>query len=151
MADKSSERVRDLYCPSAAALDDEDTLVFGVVVGSPEAPEVAYLDAPTPLTPELRALAEDVDPAEIFRTTSRCVESHCHYFGEGRCRLASHLVATLPTVTSELPPCSIRAHCRWFAEERAAACMRCPQVITQSPKAAHVGHLEPHKRRLPVF
>lgn len=142
-------RKRDLFCPSASAEQGGEALVFGVVVGTAEAPDVAYLEAPTPLTDELRALAAGLDVEEVFRTTTRCSESKCHYYSGSRCRLASHLVDTLTPVRDTLPACSIRATCRWFAEERGAACLRCPQVVTQLPVRAAQSPV-PAKRRLPV-
>jgi hypothetical protein len=30
----------------------------------------------------------------------------------------------------EVPPCAIRATCRWFAQVGAAACGVCPEVVT---------------------
>jgi hypothetical protein len=38
----------------------------------------------------------------------------------------------LPPVVDSLPPCVIRKECRWFAQEGAAACMRCPEITTVS-------------------
>jgi len=38
----------------------------------------------------------------------------------------------LPPVVDSLPPCTIRKECRWFAQEGAAACMRCPEITTIS-------------------
>lgn len=38
----------------------------------------------------------------------------------------------MPAVAEELPPYSIRANCRWWQQEGKAACMRCPQVITDT-------------------
>jgi hypothetical protein len=34
-------------------------------------------------------------------------------------------------VVKALPVCTIRAECRWFAQEGRAACERCPQVVTE--------------------
>ena len=149
MAAHDKARKRDLFCPSASGEQDGETLVFGVVVGTAEAPDVAYLEAPTPLTDELRALTAGLDPEEVFRTTTRCSESKCHYYSGSHCRLATHLVETLEPVRETLPACPIRAQCRWFAEERGAACLRCPQVVTQLPVRAAASSV-PAKRRLPV-
>jgi hypothetical protein len=33
---------------------------------------------------------------------------------------------------AELPECSIRAQCRWFAQSGAAACAACPEVVTDA-------------------
>ncbi|NCS45084.1 MAG: nitrogen fixation protein, partial [Microcystis aeruginosa BS11-05] len=35
-------------------------------------------------------------------------------------------------VTDILPPCRIRQNCRWWLQEGKAACLRCPQVVTDN-------------------
>jgi hypothetical protein len=35
----------------------------------------------------------------------------------------------LPTVTESLPPCPIRANCRWWQQEGQEACRRCLQIV----------------------
>jgi hypothetical protein len=35
-------------------------------------------------------------------------------------------------VSESLPPCPIRRECRWWQQEGKAACMRCPQIITDN-------------------
>jgi hypothetical protein len=117
-------------CPSAQP-DWPTAAIIGVVGGAPEQAAVAFLDEPAALTAELLALAEPLQPTEVFRFTAPCASASCRHFGEGRCRLASKIVHLLPRVTSELPPCAIRARCRWWVQEGRAACMRCPQVVTQ--------------------
>ena len=42
------------------------------------------------------------------------------------------IVKNLPEVIEELLPCSIRRDCRWWQQEGKAACLRCPQVITDN-------------------
>jgi hypothetical protein len=130
-------RARVLACPSAP-VDEHDARVFGVVSGTPDAPEIAYLEEPVPLTPELRALTGELHPGEVFRVTSRCMEGRCREFANGRCSLGDRVVAKLPVASVGLPPCSIRSSCRWFAEQGAKACLRCPQVITFVPSHAKV-------------
>ncbi len=38
----------------------------------------------------------------------------------------------LDPVVSGLPRCAIRPTCRWFREQGRAACIRCPQVVTDA-------------------
>ena len=45
---------------------------------------------------------------------------------------ASGIVDLLPAVTEALPACRIRPECRWYRQEGRPACMRCPQVVTQT-------------------
>jgi hypothetical protein len=116
-------------CPSAQP-DWPSARIIGVVGGTPEQAQVAFLDQPAPPSMELLSLAEPLQPTEVFRFTAPCASAACSHFGEGRCRLASKIVRLLPKVTSELPPCPIRPQCRWWDQEGPIACMRCPQVVT---------------------
>jgi hypothetical protein len=52
-----------------------------------------------------------------------------HFDGHD-CRLATRLVQLLPAVVDRLPPCHVRPDCRWWQQEGKAACLRCPQVVT---------------------
>ncbi|MGI2904385.1 nitrogen fixation protein [Tolypothrix sp. VBCCA 56010] len=118
-------------CPSARP-EPADSVIFGVIGGTGAEPRVAYLKQPQPVTEELIAKANPVTPAEIFRTAASCAESGCQHFDGKDCRLAMRIVEKLPAVVEELPPCSIRRDCRWWKQEGKAACMRCPQVITDN-------------------
>lgn len=118
-------------CPSARP-EWQDNVVFGVVSGTVKDPRVAYLKQPQSITDELIAQASPVTPTEIFRTAAPCAESGCQHFDGKDCRLAMRIVDKLPAVVEELPPCSIRRDCRWWQQEGKAACMRCPQVITDN-------------------
>jgi hypothetical protein len=141
---------RTLLCPSARP-EDEDAHVFGVAVGTAEKPEVAYLDEPQPLTPDVLALSDGLPPDQVFRITSRCVESKCVNW-QGRCTLGDDIVRTVPEVVAQLPPCSIRSACRWFAENHVAACLRCPQIVTRAPDLADTstGTEHPLKKKLRI-
>ena len=106
--------------------------VFGVVAGTDAEPSVAWLERPVPVTPELLAKTGAVEPQRIFRITAACQESKCTHFDGSRCKLVRRIVNLLPAVVDGLPPCSLRADCRWFTQEGRAACVRCPQVVTHS-------------------
>ncbi|MEJ6484839.1 nitrogen fixation protein [Nostoc punctiforme UO1] len=121
--------VQTTLCPSARP-ESVDGVVFGVVAGAIAAPRVAYLKQPLPITDEMMAKASPVTPAEIFRTAASCAELGCQHFNGKDCRLAMRIVEKLPAVVEQLPPCSIRRDCRWWQQEGKAACMRCPQIIT---------------------
>jgi hypothetical protein len=113
----------------------EGLVVFGVRDGSPaahgEGPRVGYLAGALPATDEVLALSGPVAPAEIFRFAAPCAGAGCRHFDGSDCRLASRIVTLLPTVVASVPPCSIRSECRWWRQEGKAACLRCPQVITE--------------------
>lgn len=121
----------ETLCPSAQP-DWEGARVIGVVGGTPERPETAYLDQAQPVTQEILDLAGPVAPAEVFRFAAPCANSACgHYDGaEQKCRLAEKTVRWVEQAVDNLPKCSIRVSCRWWQQEGPAACRRCPQVVT---------------------
>lgn len=116
-------------CPSAQP-EMEASRVLGVVGGTTEAPELAYLNELLPVTEELLASAGPVQPTEVFRFAAHCEEKSCRHFDGTHCRLASRIVQILPAVTEALPACLIRPECRWYQQEGRAACLRCPQIVT---------------------
>lgn len=118
-------------CPSAQP-EMVDSVVFGVVGGTIDKPCVAYLTEPQPVTDELLALANPVKPTEIFRFAAPCAGHACRHFDGSNCRLATRIVRLLPTVVERLPPCRLRPKCRWWQQEGKAACMRCPQIVTEN-------------------
>ncbi|OUL31096.1 nitrogen fixation protein [Nostoc sp. 106C] len=124
-------------CPSARP-EPENSVVFGLISGTVAEPRVAYLKQPQTLTDELIAKASPVTPAEIFRTASPCAIKGCQHFDGQDCRLATRIVEKLPAIAEELPPCAIRRDCRWWQQEGKAACMRCPQVITDNYNASEL-------------
>jgi len=121
----------ETLCPSAQP-DWDGARVIGVVGGTPERPETAYLDQAQPVTEEILELAGPVAPAEVFRFAAPCANAACgHYDGaEHKCRLAEKTVRWVEQAVDSLPKCSIRASCRWWQQEGPAACRRCPQVVT---------------------
>jgi hypothetical protein len=133
MKDNTSERTT--LCPSARP-ESVGGVVFGIVSGTATAPRIAYLKKPLPITDELIAKASPVTPTEIFRTAASCVELGCQHFDGKDCRLAMRIVDKMPAVAEGLPPCSIRGDCRWWQQEGKAACMRCPQIITDNYSAS---------------
>jgi hypothetical protein len=120
-----------LLGPSAQA-DMQEARVLGVVGGSADNPELQYLNEHVKVTAELLAAAAPAKPGQIFRVAARCDESGCVHFDGTRCRLAARIVQILPPVTEALPACLIRPSCRWYQQEGRAACLRCPQVVTET-------------------
>ncbi len=122
---------RPSLCPSAQS-DWPEAKVFGVVSGSADTPETAYLTNPEPVSDELLSLANPVEPAEVFRIAAPCACNQCEHFSdeEDKCRLVEKTVRWVPLVSESLPVCSIRAECRWWRQEGREACFRCPQVVT---------------------
>jgi len=117
-------------CPSAQPHTD-GARVFGIVGGTPEHPRVGYLPQPIAVSDELLALAGPVSPTEVFRIGAPCAGDACRHFDGCDCRLARKLVQIVPAAGTSLPACSLRPGCRWWRQEGKAACLRCPQVVTE--------------------
>jgi len=79
--------------------------------------------------------AQQGRPAEKrFRFAGACVQSACRQWSGSRCGVIDRVLDAVPSedYTSDLPVCSIRAQCRWFAQNGATACKVCSMVITDS-------------------
>jgi hypothetical protein len=124
---------QDLTCPSAQP-DMEGARIIGVIGGTPEAPQIAYLEHGVAIDESVARGLGGLEPTEVFRYAAKCERGRCSHFADGRCSLASRIVDQLPEIVDLLPRCQIRATCRWFAEQGGAACRRCPQVVTRIPK-----------------
>jgi hypothetical protein len=125
-------------CPSAPA-NAADAQVFAVIGGSPDMPEVQYLDQVVPLSAELAASVAPAWPTEVFRLSSACAQGpDCWHFDEARsaCRLAIRTVRLAPVAVHRPPRCAIRAQCQWWAQEGVSGCLRCPQVVTNDLAAS---------------
>lgn len=118
-----------LLCPSAQP-EWDGAVAIGVVGGTVDEPRMRPLPEPVPVSPKLLQLAEPVRPTEVFRFAAPCLCGGCRHFGESRCGLATKVTRMLPVVVDELPECDIRPNCRWFVQEGGAACLRCPQIVT---------------------
>ena len=115
-------------CPSAQP-SMAGARVIGVVLGTPEEPTISYLEESIPID----ELDVDVDPTlftQIFRIAAECEGDACAHFTDDSCTLAERISRDVPGVVEMLPRCTIRRECRWYAERGAAACRRCPQVVT---------------------
>ena len=131
VANKRKKSTETTLCPSSQA-DTDNAVVFGVVNGTVELPNVTYLERSQPVSEEIERLATPVKPTEMLRIASSCQEKSCLHFDGSNCRLAKRIVEQLPTITETLPACQIRPNCRWWHQEGKSACMRCPQVVTEN-------------------
>src|SRR5262249_21557802 len=120
-------------CPSAQP-DMEDARPFAVIGGTPEEPRVAYLKDNAVVGPAVLEQLGSVAPTRVFRFAAKCEEAQCVHFNGQRCTLAQRMLEKPEPVVELLPPCLIRPSCRWYAEQGAEACRRCPQVVTMVPK-----------------
>jgi hypothetical protein len=119
-----------IRCPSAQP--SADGIVIGVVTGTAERRRIGYLTQPQRVTEDILALAAPAAPAQVFRMAAPCMGEGCKHFSGGGCHLVKRIVAGFEPVVSALPPCQIRPTCRWFRQEGRAACLRCPQVVTNT-------------------
>jgi len=119
-----------LHCPSARP-EMPDARVFGVRRELGGVEFVQHLAEPVDVSDEILALAGDASPGAIFRFSAPCAESACEHFDGARCRLGAKISA-LPRTVDVVPPCRIRATCRWFVEQGSAACLRCPLIFSET-------------------
>jgi hypothetical protein len=127
----SLKSARTFLCPSSAA-EMEDSVIFGIVLGTPEEPHVLHLNQVKPIPQELLDLDAPVKPAEIFRIAGACSESDCKHYDGSKCRLVERIVDGLPTVTEQIPACAIRSSCRWWHQSGKEACLRCQQIVREN-------------------
>jgi hypothetical protein len=116
-------------CPSAQP-EWKGSVTIGIVRGTARQPHLQLFAEPVPVSTELLHLAKGVAPTEVFRFAAPCAKSGCAHFGSGRCHLVEKTVHALPAVVVTPASCPIRPVCRWHAQEGDAACLRCPQVVT---------------------
>lgn len=127
-----------LLCPSAQP-DQPDARVFGVQTTTDDHQRrVGYLTETMPVTPALLALSGKADAPEVLRIAAPCMNGRCMNYEGGACGLAGRVARMLEPVVGTLPRCAIRPGCRWFREQGPAACVRCPQVVTNSREGTGV-------------
>ena len=124
----------DKMCPSTPATSA--TVLLGVVMTSGR---LAYATPTIPAEAVMQATDDNERPLEAkYRFAGPCVESRCGYWSGNHCGLGARLAESYAGLTDDvaghLPRCAIRAQCRWFAEQGAAACAACPLVVTDNRK-----------------
>jgi hypothetical protein len=128
---ESNAQASPPFCPSARPNLNE-SFAFGIAAGTVKEPRISYLQKVHPVTEELLALAEPVTPTEVFRFAAPCAGGDCIHFDGANCTLAGRIVDGLNEVSQTLPACQIRSSCRWWQQEGKAACLRCPQIVTDN-------------------
>jgi hypothetical protein len=106
----------------------ENPVIFGIVTGTPEQPQLTHLRETKHIPPELLALESPVKPTEIFRIAANCDQKSQHFDG-GNCRLSQRIVEGLTRVSETLPAGTIRANYHWWHQEEKEACLRCLRII----------------------
>ncbi len=116
-------------CPSAQP-GMANCQVLGVITEAEGGSRLSYLNQRLEVDEGVLAMAAPAKPTEVFRFAATCEESKCTHFDGRDCQLAKRIVQIMPAVVSALPPCIVRADCRWYRQEGGSACLRCPQVST---------------------
>lgn len=129
------DQKRPLVCPSAQP-GMRRLRVIGVIERTETGPRLAYLNEEVAATPTLLDRAAPAAPTEVYRLAADCEGCCCVHFDGRDCKLATRIVQILPAVVEELPVCMVRSTCRWYEQERGAACLRCPQVVTECAEAS---------------
>jgi hypothetical protein len=91
-----------------------------------------------PLEAVAHLVPDSILATDMLRLAAPCVERRCGHFAEGRCTLASRIVARLPGGDDHFLACSLRPSCRWWRQEGAAVCRRCPLITSEPSRASHL-------------
>lgn len=120
-------------CPSAPA--EPGALLLGVVG---PAGRVVPLRSPLRVDADFVATARaEGAPEARMRFASPCREGGCAQWTGERCGVIARVMDHLrpPETAAALPPCLIRASCRWFSERGGAACGVCDLIVTDQAGA----------------
>ncbi|MBI1218343.1 MAG: hypothetical protein GC186_07325 [Rhodobacteraceae bacterium] len=120
-------------CPSAPA--EAGATLIGML-----GPDGRIHNLRTPLEVDadfLAAAATQGPPEARMRFAGRCVEGQCGQWTGHSCGVIERVLDRLasadgPQVAAELPPCTIRANCRWFSQSGGTACRACVLVVTDT-------------------
>ncbi len=131
MSDTLKSESRDYSCPSAPS-NGEDAQLLGVVLGTPEKPEVVYVsrDVDASVDEVLGQVDPTILPTRILRFSARCQNGGCAQFDGHGCRLGRDIAKLMAPASDTPPPCNIRKSCRWYAENGPSVCLRCSRVVT---------------------
>ena len=119
-----------LLCPSAPC--DSGVMLVGIALQNGR---IAYAAERLELSDEFVAAAQKTGAAEtMFRFASPCRKQGCGQWKEERCSVIDVVLAVNEhlATSGELPNCSLRPQCRWYAQTGTSACAVCPYIITDS-------------------
>ncbi len=131
-------QAKPILCPSSHP-ENDGAQIFGAMTEVPgHGLRLGYLTEAVPVTPDILAASGKARPTEVLRVAAPCAAHACTHFDGSACRLATRVATMLDPVVRALPRCAIRPTCRWFRQEGAAACVRCPQVVTHRREATEL-------------
>ena len=117
-------------CPSAVC--EEGANLVGIVN---QEGMVDFLSNPFIIDAEFVDIAfRGKQPESRFRFSNRCVENGCKQWTGHSCSVIERVLveAEGQDFPNKLPPCSIRASCRWYHQEGNNACFVCPFIVTDN-------------------
>jgi hypothetical protein len=117
-----------LLCPSAPC--EPGAVLVGVVLTDGRVAFAA--DRLVVETEFVQVARQGRAPEKRFRFASPCLRHGCAQWAHDRCGVIDSVIdgAEAAEFDGDLPACSIRPECRWFAQAGANACAICPAVIT---------------------
>ena len=122
-------------CPSAQP-DQPGAQIIGVAEPREGGARIRLLAAPVPPASVAHLIPAGIPVPEILRLAAPCAEQSCRHFQNERCALGARVATRLAPLTDRLVRCAIRPRCRWWAEQGAAACRRCPHIVTEPFQAS---------------
>ena len=118
-----------ILCPSSRC--EKGALLLGVILANGS---LSYAQQRITVDQEfVDSAAQGRSPERRFRFSSPCVKCACKQWAGDHCSVIGKVLSDSPVAAPDavdLPQCSIRKQCRWFAQEGAVACGICPLVIT---------------------
>jgi hypothetical protein len=116
-----------LLCPSGP-IDEPKARVLGVIDADGR---LQFAEQPIVIDERFKELAKKGrNPNLRFRFVTPCIQNACRHWQEGRCVVADIVTDEMSAPeTDPLPPCPVRASCRWFHQRGEAACRICPEVV----------------------
>ncbi len=117
-------------CPSATC--EPGAKLLGAVG---EDGRIKHLRTPLEIDKDFvaKARAKGVPEAKM-RFAAPCQEGKCGHWTGDACglidKVMAHIEAEAPEMKAvEVPPCTIRASCRWYMQTGAQACLSCDLVV----------------------
>ena len=128
----SAARPAEYACPSAPA--EPGAGLLGVL-----GPDGRIHNLRTPMHVDatfLEAAKTHGAPEARMRFSGRCQTSGCSQWTGTRCGVIDRAMQEMrvPALSpaAQLPPCTIRGTCRWFAQTGALACGTCALIVTDT-------------------
>jgi hypothetical protein len=123
-----------LWCPSHRCKSGSQLLGVRQEDGT-----IAILPAPLPVDESFVEKTKNypMAPEQRFRFTNKCFEGACGQWTGSCCGVVERIVQHLELlpVIEELPVCGIRDKCRWYSQQKSAACKVCPFILTEITEA----------------